>query len=174
MRNVLRVCLPALLFILHPNLSQAEISGSQWNEEIWQKIRLIEMKAAQGRESLSEVWPVPAHLQKIQRSGQLSSVEGGMVAVTSDVIITSSEIRLNKDIPVLAFFEIDGRCITVKELKRHYPDVSITDVPHSMSPEDKTYWSTEGGHGKIAFGFAQKRPACLSAVVFTPRTTRGP
>lgn len=169
MRNVLCACLTAFFFALHPDLLQAQVPGSQGSDELWQKIRLIEVKIAQGRESLLEAWPVPASLQKIRRSGQVSFMEGGVLAVTPDVIITSSEIRLNEDVPVLAFFEMDGRCITVKELKRRYPAVSITGVPHSMSPEDKTYWSTESDRGKIAFGFAQKRPACLSTVVFTPK-----
>lgn len=169
MTGVLRLCLPALFLGLFTHLAEAQIQRAPGTGEFWQKIRQIEMKAGQGREALLEAWPVPAQLQEVERSGQISSLEGGVVAFTPELIITSSEIRLNRGIPGLAILRIDGRCISVRELKQHYPDVSITDIPHSMSPEDKTYWSAYRQGGEIAFGFAQKRPECLANVVFTPK-----
>jgi hypothetical protein len=170
MKDTLRLCLPVLFIGFYSCGAVARPPEAPGNE-FWRRIRQIEMKVGQGREALLEAWPVSAELQKIERSGQLSSLEGGVVAFTPDVIITNSEVRLNGDVPVLASFEIDGRCITVKELKQYYPNVSITDIPHSASPEDKTYWSTNAYHGRIAFGFAQKRPRCLASAVFRPKAS---
>ncbi len=174
MKGIWRLCLLALIVVLYPHWADAQVSEVP-ETEFWQRIRQIEVKVGQGREALLEAWPVAAGLQKkIERSGQLSILEGGVVAFTPDVIITNSEIRLNGDIPVLASFEIDGRCITLKELRQYYPNVSITGVPHSESPEDKTYWSTNAYQGRIAFGFAQKRPKCLANAVFRPKASQIP
>lgn len=78
--------------------------------------------------------------------------------------------RKNNDaIPYLLTFKISGACVNLAELKNHYADLMMADVPRGRSLAEETVYSTytDDNHIKLAFGFAEKKPECLRSVVFS-------
>lgn len=62
---------------------------------------------------------------------------------------------------------LEGKgCITLEDVKQHYADLTLSQVPHGHSLEEETGYRTTFNHWKLAFGFKEKRPECLASVVF--------
>ena len=143
--------------------------------QFWQRIDAIARKVRFGTDAVLDAWPMRKELLSREDTPYSSSLHGGTVSLTSDIIVRASELRIAKGEPArlgLAVLDIDGRCITVGEVKRHYPDIRISDVPRTASPRDRTYWTTTGVHGRISFGFANRRRDCLDGIVFNPGNIR--
>lgn len=148
---------------------------SPTESQFWQRIDAIARKAKLGPDAVLEAWPMRKELLSQKDTPYSSSLYGGAVSLTADVIVRASELRIAKGEPArlgLAVLDIDGRCITVGEVKRHYPDIHISDVPRTVSPLDRTYWTTTGTQGRLSFGFANRRRDCLDGIVFNPANIR--
>ncbi|AYM89876.1 hypothetical protein D9980_04365 [Serratia sp. 3ACOL1] len=75
----------------------------------------------------------------------------------------------NKNAPYLLTLQVSGICITLPEVKQHYSDLTITDVPRGRSLEEETSYTTVrySNNVKLSFGFAEKKPDCLRSIVFS-------
>lgn len=75
--------------------------------------------------------------------------------------------------PLLSI-SIQGVCVSKVEVERRYGPLEITGVPHGHSLDEQLSLSREERWGELSFGFAERRPDCLSTVSFSyaPKAAR--
>jgi hypothetical protein len=76
----------------------------------------------------------------------------------------------NKDnlAPGRLILRMGGNCTDLNDVKKHYPDISITNHPHGRSVNEETVYTAMLLVGKLNFGFAESNPQCLSSVSLWP------
>ena len=86
--------------------------------------------------------------------------------------ITAIGLRLSKDnggMAPLLNFSPSGQCITLDTVKKHYPQLTLTDYPRGRSENEVTsYTAPKDMNGqKVSFSFTVKNPDCLGSVVIS-------
>ncbi|HHA1913552.1 TPA: hypothetical protein ACOEDZ_000051 [Enterobacter asburiae] len=88
--------------------------------------------------------------------------------------ITEIGLRLSKyngDMAPLLNFSPSGQCITLDTVKKHYPQLTLTDYPRGRSESEVTsYTAPKDMNGqKVSFSFTVKNPDCLGSVVISAK-----
>jgi hypothetical protein len=98
----------------------------------------------------------------------------GNVQLADDIQIVRSELRIGDDGSAIARFFVGGRCVTVDEVKIHYPDIRITQIPRGPDQGPPLTWSTDQPWGRMNFQVNDDvTPSCLSSVSFTTEPKTG-
>jgi hypothetical protein len=91
----------------------------------------------------------------------------GKVQLADEIQILRSELRIGDNSSAIAGFFVTGRCVTVDEVKSHYPDVRITQTPRGPKQGPPLTWSTDQSWGELNFQVNDDvTPACLISVYF--------
>lgn len=56
-------------------------------------------------------------------------------------------------------------CLARATVETRYGPLEVTDVPRSGHPDEETVFARAEPWGELRFGFAQRRPQCLSSLV---------
>lgn len=85
---------------------------------------------------------------------------------------TDIELRLSRDPQEKTLLWVShwqGPCLTLSEIKKHYPTLTITDPPRGHSENEVTSYTTPAGAAgeAVAFSFTVKTPDCLSDVIIS-------
>jgi hypothetical protein len=64
-------------------------------------------------------------------------------------------------------FEIDGACVTLRQIQNRYPKLQLSDAPRGRSMNEKTTWTQHQNGVGTSFGFAEHTPDCLLSVTFS-------
>lgn len=95
------------------------------------------------------------------------------VELDDGVLISNVDLRVKRtgEDPGFMVLEIEGACVTLKQVRSHYSTLTITGSPRGRSLDDATSHSTEFPWGKLSFGFAERNPECLAWIAFDPKKT---
>ncbi|STQ11258.1 Uncharacterised protein [Enterobacter cloacae] len=91
------------------------------------------------------------------------------VRLAEDMRITGIDLRVSKErdgmAPLLSFSP-SGQCITLDAVKKHYPELVLTDYPRGRSGNEVTsYTAPENMNGqKVSFSFSVNKPDCLDSL----------
>jgi hypothetical protein len=86
--------------------------------------------------------------------------------------VSDIDVRLSKDRndhgPFLSF-TWSGQCISLDTVKKHYPELRLTDVPRGRSENEVTSHTTPADKQgqEITFSFAETQPDCLHRVIIS-------
>ncbi|EKY3200875.1 hypothetical protein RBA29_004034 [Cronobacter turicensis] len=94
------------------------------------------------------------------------------VAFTAPGKLTNIELRLSRDPhekTLLFISHWQGPCLTLNEIKQHYPLLTITDTPRGHSENEVTSYTTPAGASgeAVTFSFTAKAPDCLNDVIIS-------
>ncbi|TQI80065.1 hypothetical protein FHU10_5083 [Serratia fonticola] len=136
----------------------------------WQFVNNIKTQLPKGLSYVTHIFNNPFVVQA--ENDVFTSYENKEFLLDGKVNIENIEARVfrkNNKVPYLLTFQVHGACITLAELKQHYTDLTITDIPRGRSLDEETTYSTPryDNRVKLAFGFAEKNPNCLRSVVFS-------
>jgi hypothetical protein len=95
------------------------------------------------------------------------------VQLADDIQIARSELRLAPNGSSIAGFYIHGRCVTVDEVKSHYPDIRITEIPRGPNQGPPLTRSTDQPWGRMSFSEDRRTPPCLISIYFTTEPKTG-
>lgn len=66
----------------------------------------------------------------------------------------------------LLAFDLSAGCPSRKNVLDRFAPLTLTDVPHGHSLEERSYWSRVFPNYKLSFGFPERAPECLAGFVF--------
>ncbi|EOZ6415171.1 hypothetical protein ACQUXI_004321 [Cronobacter turicensis] len=94
------------------------------------------------------------------------------VAFTAPGKLTNIELRLSREPHekmLLFISHWQGPCLTLNEIKQHYPVLTITDTPRGHSENEVTSYTTPAGASgeAVTFSFTAKAPDCLNDVIIS-------
>ncbi|OWQ48351.1 hypothetical protein CDL60_07185 [Roseateles noduli] len=91
---------------------------------------------------------------------------GGPVRLADGVILDEAFLRVSKREPAAwgLVLTLAGSCIPRTDVLRRHNGLEITGFPRG-GPNEETSWSRREPWGKLAFGFAERRPDCLSSIL---------
>lgn len=113
-------------------------------------------------------------LSEKRRSTHTLFLEGGDVPLAQASRIAKIDLRLGFEAGDLGFMvlSLDGACISLDQVRRHFEDLQITEAPRGRSMDEETSYSVMMPWGKLSFGFAQRNPNCLASIVFNPQKSQ--
>jgi hypothetical protein len=71
--------------------------------------------------------------------------------------------------PGFLVLSIDGTCITLDDVRQHYGELAITDVPRGTSVHEVTSHTATLAWGELSFSFPESNRNCLIRVAFDPK-----
>ncbi|MCC8392161.1 hypothetical protein LJ656_06130 [Paraburkholderia sp. MMS20-SJTR3] len=98
---------------------------------------------------------------------------GGPVKLSDGVVVGKVDLRIRYKFGHPGFLVLDelgGTCITLKTVRAHYPDLTVTEYPKGQSLDEAVGFSAFLEWGKLSFGFVERNPDCLAHVAFDPKT----
>ncbi|HBI11054.1 MAG TPA: hypothetical protein DDY57_13115 [Franconibacter pulveris] len=86
--------------------------------------------------------------------------------------VTDIELRLSRDPQEKTLLWVShwqGACLTLNDIKQHYPVLTITDTPRGHSENEVTSYTTPAGASgeAVTFSFTAKAPDCLSDIIIS-------
>ncbi|ELY3545923.1 hypothetical protein SMX40_004308 [Cronobacter turicensis] len=149
------------------------ISGASANTpsaSLWTFI--AEMRSSLTDITLVTLNSVPLKFQLDSQNEYFNFYRAEDVAFTASGKLTDIELRLSRDPhekTLLFISHWQGRCLTLNEIKQHYPLLTITDTPRGHSENEVTSYTTPAGASgeAVTFSFTAKAPDCLNDVIIS-------
>jgi len=140
---------------------------------LWQIIEILGDQPSLSPDKIKQV--LPTDFSKRRRSAYTSFYDGGPLYLADQINIEAIDlrVRLMNEAQGLIALEISGFCVTLEQVRVHYPDLVLTDIPRGRSLDEKTYWTAYLPWGELSFGFKERNPDCLASVVIN-RIDPGP
>lgn len=107
-------------------------------------------------------------LQREIHSGWTGGFSDGPVLLAHGVTIEEAFLRVSQRDPANAWalvLTMGGPCVPRAEVLRRHDGLEITGHPRGGSLDEATTWSRSEPWGRLAFGFAERRPDCLSSIL---------
>ncbi|MDR2259353.1 MAG: hypothetical protein LBE06_00125 [Azoarcus sp.] len=95
--------------------------------------------------------------------------EEGLLLKEVEVRITERAGRTGETVRLILDLADEAACFTFERIKQSYPDLALTSIPRTQSLEDQAYFSSKQPWGRLSLGFKEKRPNCLSSIIFIPK-----
>ncbi|MFE3543422.1 hypothetical protein ACFXK0_10640 [Nocardia sp. NPDC059177] len=138
------------------DVSREVTTMTDQSTDIWQLVNDIASQAPLSTDKINSLFQVQLSGTGRQSTGP-ATVDGVTVAEVGTVTRPDGEW-------VFSYFDIaPSPCIGLDELKSHYSDVALTDVPRGHSPEEQYVWTSQQPWGALNFGF-RERDYCLVGV----------
>jgi hypothetical protein len=92
------------------------------------------------------------------------------VALAQGAVIANVDLRIPRSgaHPGFMVIELDGACVSLAEVRRHYGDLVLSGVPRGHSIHETTSHTSQRPWGTLAFGFAESNRECLAWIAFDP------
>ncbi|EOC3070562.1 hypothetical protein ABUP50_003095 [Cronobacter malonaticus] len=165
-RHTGKVITAALITML--TLSGASATTS--SASLWQFISTM-------RSSLADINVVtlnraPLTFQLDSQNEYINFYRAEDVVFTAAGKLTNIELRLSRDPQektLLFISHWQGACLTLNDVKQHYPELTITDTPRGHSQNEVTSYTTPAGASgeAVTFSFSAKTPDCLNDVIIS-------
>jgi hypothetical protein len=97
--------------------------------------------------------------------------KGQSIQFAGEVKVSTIDLRLPQQgaqSPGMLLMYLEGKCITMPQLKQQYENLKITEIPRGKSLEEATTYTANNSWGEIDFGFQMKKPDCLAYVILKP------
>lgn len=90
--------------------------------------------------------------------------------LSDGVVLSRIDLRIKRGggHPGFAVLNVAGTCVTLDEIRRHFGNLTVTEIPRGRSLDDATSHTAFLSWGKLSFGFAERKPSCLAWVSFNP------
>lgn len=134
--------------------------------DLWALHPLLVAQAPLDAAKLASVLQAPVAEREIH-SGWTGGFSNGPVLLAGGVTVEEAFLRVGQRDPANAWalvLTMGGSCVPRAEVLRRYERLEITGMPRG-GPNEETSWSRREPWGKLAFGFAERRPDCLSSVL---------
>jgi len=90
------------------------------------------------------------------------------------VEISNVDLRIKRHGPHPGFMvlDINGTCIKLDQVRSHYGEMQITDMPRGHSLDEVTSYTAKRPWGELSFSFAERNPVCLASIAFDPNAMK--
>lgn len=144
--------------------------GHATKKDLWMFI--AEMSASLRTLSNTSVNDLPLQFTLTKDNEYIHFYHADDVRLADDMRITGIDLRVSKErdgMAPLLNFSPSGLCITLDAVKKHYPELVLTDYPRGRSGNEVTsYTAPEDMNGqKASFSFSVNKPDCLDSVVIS-------
>ncbi|EOW6647184.1 hypothetical protein ACOZ0N_004175 [Cronobacter muytjensii] len=151
-------------------LNSASAVADMRPASLWDFITVMRSSLADIRVATLNRAPLKFHLTS--QNEYINFYRAEDVAFTAAGRATDIELRLSRDPQekkLLWVSHWQGPCLTLSEIKKHYPTLTITDTPRGHSENEVTSYTTPAGAAGVAvtFSFTAKVPDCLSDVIIS-------
>lgn len=138
---------------------------------LWKAIDTLVQQAPWSKEKIEAALSTTL-VEKEEPSNQsFRFYKSDRIALQDGVVISSVDwrIKIRGKHPGLLGIDLQGHCITLDEVRRHYPLLEITDAPRGRSMDEETVYTAMLPWGELSFGFKEKARNCLAGVGFKPK-----
>lgn len=108
-------------------------------------------------------------------AGDAFTWESGSSKLADDVNIVRTVLRIgDSSWSKYSYYaiDLDGRCISLDEVRAHFPDVHVTSGPTGHSKEEKTVYTSAQPWGITHLGFREKNPKCMTDITIRSEPIR--
>jgi hypothetical protein len=152
-------------------------SAEARDDAFWATVEDLADRAARSATDLLAVWPSVMSSAPAEGSKVPLSRYGGGGPLSGDRWMGKGEIRTSSDDPErvgIAYFVLQGRCLSLSAVRARYPGAALTGIPHSPLPDETTVWSAFGKWGKLSFAFANGDRDCVGQISMDPYPAPSP
>lgn len=152
-------------------LTTGMAGGDAQKKDLW--LFISGMSASLKTLSVTTLSNAPLSFKMTRQNEYINFYNADDIKLADGTNITAIELRLSKDnngmAPLLNFSPSSGQCITLDTVKKHYPQLTLTDYPRGRSENEVTsYTARKDMNGqKVSFSFTVKNPHCLGSVVIS-------
>jgi hypothetical protein len=138
---------------------------------LWQTIEAVTKQMPFSKEKMEALLSTSLFETDYTGNDVFRFYESNRVELTERVAISKVDLRIKRtgDHPGFMVLNIEGTCISLDEVRRHYGKMTITDHPRGRSPDEVTSHSAILDWGKLSFSFKERNPDCLSSIAFDPK-----
>ncbi|MDR2208787.1 MAG: hypothetical protein LBE22_07455 [Azoarcus sp.] len=103
----------------------------------------------------------------IHETGQLLFEEG----LSIKEVHLRLRVATNEMIRLIVDLSDEASCFALDRITNSYPSVKVSPLggPRGRSLDEETHYWAERPWGHISFGFKERRPKCLSSIIFIPK-----
>ncbi|MCF8581206.1 hypothetical protein L2X67_15415 [Enterobacter ludwigii] len=151
-------------------LTTGMAGGDAQIKDVWKFISL--MSDSLSTLSVMNLSAAPLQFKMIKDNEYINFYNTEDIQLADGTNITDIGLRLSKEsggaAPLLNFSP-SGQCITLDTVKKHHPQLVLTDYPRGRSENEVTsYTAPKDMNGqKVSFSFTMKKPDCLDSVVIS-------
>ncbi|EOV8962278.1 hypothetical protein ACN6U0_004139 [Cronobacter turicensis] len=165
-RHTVKVITAALITMLMISGASANIPSAS----LWQFIGA--MRSSLADINVATLNHAPLAFQLDSQNEYINFYRAEDVVFTAAGKLTDIELRLSRDPQkktLLFISHWQGPCLTLNEIKQHYPVLTITDTPRGHSENEVTSYTTPAGASgeAVTFSFTAKAPDCLNDVIIS-------
>lgn len=136
-------------------------------QDLWQFIK--EMSASLKTLTVTRLTDATLSFKLTKQNEYINFYSADDIKLADGTSITAIDLRLSKEsdgMAPLLNFSPAGQCITLDTVKKHYPQLTLTDYPRGRSENEVTsYTAPKDMNGqKVSFSFTAKKPDCLGGV----------
>jgi hypothetical protein len=138
---------------------------------LWQVIENLAKQVPFSKTKVESVLSIRL-LENDERSNDVFQFfKGEYIELTNGIAVSRVDLRIKRDGPHPGFLvlELQGTCVGIEEVRRHYRGLEITDTPRGKSLDDVTSHTTKQAWGELSFSFKERKPECLSSIAFDPK-----
>jgi hypothetical protein len=138
------------------------------NMTLWQAIDALEQQIPFTKAKIERLFSTT--LIEKNRSTHTTFFEGSTAEIEPDGLIVQIDLRLGNEAndPGFLVFDISGTCIKLDQVRSHYGEMQITDMPRGHSLDEVTSYTAKRPWGELSFSFAERNPDCLASIAFDP------
>ncbi|ELQ6264765.1 hypothetical protein [Cronobacter malonaticus] len=145
-------------------------SASTPSASLWQFIGA--MRSSLADINVDTLNRAPLAFQLVSQNEYINFYRAEDVVFTAAGKLTDTELRLSRDPQEKTLLWVShwqGACLTLNDVKQHYPILAITDTPRGHSQNEVTSYTTPAGASgeAVTFSFSEKTPDCLSHVIIS-------
>ncbi|QHM73914.1 hypothetical protein C7M51_04275 [Mixta intestinalis] len=124
--------------------------------------------------TVNNVMQSPLEFKLVKENPSVNFYQANALNLNDREKIESFDLRLSKEPegtkPFLSF-SWQGKCVSLGDIKQHYPQLTLTGVPRGRSENEMTSYTTPADKDRqtITFSFKAGKPDCLSRVVIRGR-----
>jgi len=133
---------------------------------LWQLIEVLIDHHYFTLDTIRQIFPI--EFSQRSDNGYFSFYEGGPFRLADQIAIETVHLIISKEDDSGGDIGLDighdTPCITLDEVRAHYPDIVVTSAPRGHSLDEKTHWTIRLPWGRLIFGFKERNPDCLASI----------
>ena len=143
----------------------------QMNKNIWQAIEALVQQIPFSKQKVEAALSTVLTEKEDDFNKLFLFYKSAPIQLTEGLVISGVDLRIKREggHPGFLVLAVEGACITPAQLREHYKELQITQVPRGRSLEEETTFTQTLPWGKLSFGFKERNRDCLASIVFEPQ-----
>lgn len=137
-------------------------------KSLWEVISVLEQQMPLSKANIEK--SLETELIETERDENFILMTGTGPTLRDGVVLSKLDLMLESSMKIGdkgAFaMELDGACLSLSDIRRHFKDIEITQHPRGRSLQETAVWSVSRLWGNLSFAFKAERPDCLFRVSF--------